>query len=365
MDTTTATQPTTWRLRIRLDDRPGTLARVTTRLAARDCNVLGLSVLPVPGGVIDEIVVSTPAGTEPASLIDDIRAEGGRCVGITRAQVRQMVDRTTASLRAAGAALRDQAATAEAVRTMLGADSVRVAESGDVEADPSGHLAVLKLGKNTTLVARRGWAPFTEVELARVAAFAEVLTAGATAAAAPSAVIANNGAGIVLRPGTPADGDAVADLHARCSAQTLFARYHSGLRTLPRRWLHRLLQPPRGKTLLALCGTEVIGMAQLIRTNDPAEAEISLLVEDGWQRQGVGTAMIDRLGGIARAEGHRRMIAWCLPQEIGFERTARSSALPVTVRYEDTMLRVAITVDASLQGDDVTAATATEGATRK
>ncbi|SDC27851.1 GNAT family N-acetyltransferase [Actinokineospora iranica] len=352
MDTTATTPgtPTTWRLRVRLDDRPGALARVTTRLAARDCNVLSLSVLPVPGGVVDEIVVHTPPGVQPAQLIDEIRAEGGRCVGITRADLRHLVDRTTAALRAAGAALRDPSATAESVRSLLGADSVTVADPGAGSApDEGGHRAVLTLGDGTALVARRGWAPFTEVELARVAAFGEVLTAGEVAAATPSAVITGDGAGIVLRGGTPADADAVADLHARCSAQTLFARYHAGLRTLPRRWLHRLLQPPRGTTLLALCGTEVIGMAQLIRTNDPAEAEISVLVEDSWQRRGVGQAMISRLGAIARGAGHQRMIAWCLPSEVGFERAATSSGLPVAVRREDNMLRVALTVGARQQ----------------
>ncbi|CRK58393.1 hypothetical protein [Alloactinosynnema sp. L-07] len=343
MDTTAT--PTTWRLRVRIDDRPGTLARVTTRLAARDCNVLGLSVLPVPGGVIDELVVNTPAGVEPASLIDDIRAEGGRCVGITRADLRQMVDRTTAALRAAGSAMRDPGSTAESVRTLLGADSVSIVDAGTVHGDEGGHLAVLALSEEATLVARRGWAPFTEVELARMAAFVDVLTAGATSAAAPTAVITRTGAGVVLRDGTPGDAEAVSDLHARCSAQTLFARYHAGLRTLPRRWLHRLLQPPRGRTLLAVSGTEVIGMAQLIRTNDPAEAEISLLVEDGWQKQGLGTAMIARLGQIARAGGHRRMIAWCLMSEVGFERAAAASGLPVSIRHEDSMLRVALSVE--------------------
>ncbi|MGQ0840163.1 GNAT family N-acetyltransferase [Actinokineospora sp.] len=335
--------PTTWRLRIQLDDRPGTLARVTTRLAARDCNVLGLSVLPVPGGVVDEIVVNTPADTTPAQVIADIRAEGGRCVGITRADLRHLVDNTTSALRAVAAALGDPAAVAEAVRTMLGADAVTTADGAD-EPDAIGHRAPLTLRDGTTLVARRGWAPFTEVELARVAAFGEVLAAGAMAATTPSAVIAANGAGIVLRGATPADADAVSALHARCSAQTLFARYHAGLRTLPRRWLHRLLQPPRGNTLLALCGTEVIGMAQLIHTQDPAEAEISLLVEDQWQRQAIGTAMISRLGTVARAAGHQRMIAWCLPSEVGFERAAVASGLPVSVRHEDSMLRVSLGV---------------------
>ncbi|GAA2983946.1 Acetyltransferase (GNAT) family protein [Actinokineospora diospyrosa] len=321
---------------------------MTTRLAARDCNVLGLSVLPVPGGVVDEIVVNTPADCAPADLVSDLRAEGGRCVAITRADLHHLVDHTTAALRAAGAALQDPATTAEAVRLLLGADSVVPADAETDRADDGGHRAVVALSEGTTLVARRGWAPFTEVELARVGAFGEVLRPNHDTA---TAVITRTGAGIVLRTGTPTDAEAVADLHARCSARTLFTRYHAGLRTLPRRWLHRLLQPPRGTTLLALCGAEVVAIAQLIRTADPAEAEISVLVEDGWQRQGLGTAMIDRLAALARAAGHDRMVAWCLPAEAGFARAATASGLPVAIRREDDVLRVALTVRAAVTAD--------------
>lgn len=324
--------PTTWRIRVSLDDRPGALARVAARLAGRDCNVLGLSVLPVPGGVVDEIVVSTPPGVAPAALVDDIRAEGGRCVGITHADIRHLVDGTTAALRAAAGALRDPGSAAEAVRLVLGADSVAVGQ-GDIV-----------LPDGTRVAPRRGWAPFTEVELARVAAFGEVLAAAGAATAGPTAFVTAGGAGVVLRAGTPADAEAVADLHSRCSAQTLFARYHAGVRTLPRRWLHRLLQPPRGRTLLAVCGSAAIGMAQVIRTTDPAEAEISVLVEDRWQRQGLGTALITRLGAIGRAFGHERLIAWCLASESGFERAATASGLPVSVRREDGMVRLELAV---------------------
>jgi hypothetical protein len=88
--------PRTWLLRVELDDRPGALARVATRLAAQDCNVLGLAVLPVPGGVVDELVVHTPEGLAPAVLIAEIRAEGGRCVGLTPADVHSLVHLGTA-----------------------------------------------------------------------------------------------------------------------------------------------------------------------------------------------------------------------------------------------------------------------------
>ncbi len=345
------TAPRTWLLRVELDDRPGALARVATRLAALDCNVLGLSVLPVPGGVVDELVVHTPDGVSPATLIAEIRAEGGRCAGLTPTDVHSLVDPTAAALRAVAMALRDPAAIAEAARTLLTADSV-----GLDEAPPAGaHQASLAGGN---LVARRGWAPFTDVELARVTALDEVLAAAEVSASAPFAVLTRDGAGVVLRRGTRQDAEAVARLHARCSAHTLFARYHAGMRTLPRRLLHRLLTPPRGTTLLALCGAEVIGLAQLIRTASPAESEISILLEDGWQGRGLGTAMIQRLAVIARAAGHREMIAWCLPGERGFTRAAAASGLPSSTRREGDMVRLALLVKPEPNATKISTSTA-------
>ncbi|GAB3905439.1 GNAT family N-acetyltransferase [Kibdelosporangium lantanae] len=334
----------TWRLRVELDDHPGVLARVTTRLAARDCNVLALNILPVPGGVVDELVVKAAPGVPPAELVREIRAEGGRCLGITHADVRDLVDPPTAALRAVTTALRDPYASQEAVRVLLAADSVTY-EHGEpgTQAD-GGHKAYLPLGDGLVVAARRGWAPFTDVELARASVFAELLAAAETDPDQPTAVVTADGAGMVIRRGDERDLDAVAALHTRCSARTLFARYHSGVRSMPRRLLHRLLTPPRGRTLLAVCGRDVVGIGQLIRTTVPEEAEVSLLVEDSWQHNGIGTALLRRLVDTARAEGHRELVAWCLPGESAFERTANQAGVDMAIRQEQGMVRVGLRI---------------------
>lgn len=338
------TETHTWRLRVELDDSPGVLARVTTRLAARDCNVLALSILPVPSGVVDELVIKAAPDVPPAELVREIRAEGGKCLGITHADVRDLVDPPTAALRAAALAFEDPCAAPEALRVLLAADSVSFEMGTPGEVLDGGHRAILALGDDLTVAARRGWAPFTDVELARAAVFTSMLNESPDP---PSAVITSDGAGIVLRSGDADDLDAVSELHARCSARTLFARYHSGVRTLPRRLLHRLLTPPRGRTLLAVCGREVIGIGQLIRTARPEEAEVSLLIEDSWQQKGIGTALLRRLAGTARAEGHRELVAWCLPGESGFERAAVRAGIPLSIRQEQGMVRLGLRVDGS------------------
>ncbi|ANZ38593.1 hypothetical protein BBK82_23560 [Lentzea guizhouensis] len=147
---------------------------------------------------------------------------------------------------------------------------------------------------------------------------------------------------LVLRPGTVADSEAVAALHGRCSMGTLFNRYHSGMSTIPRRWVHRLLSPPRGTTIVAGRGDRLIAIGQLIHTGLPGCAEVSLLVEDAWQRRGVGSRLLSALASDARLFGYRELVAWCLPSSAALVRTAVSAGLPATTRREDGLLRVSI-----------------------
>jgi GNAT superfamily N-acetyltransferase len=318
---------TTWRMRVELSDSPGALARITVRLAAADCNVLALQVIPVPGGVLDEIVVRAGEGVLPADLVEAVRSEGGRCAGITGADMRDLVDGPTAALRAAKMMLADPDRTAEALRQVLAADSVTYGEAGVGQA---------QLGD---MVARRGWARFTDVELTRAQALLDLVE---TPAPAVRGMLSDDGVALVLRPGTNADEDAVAGLHTRCSMRTMFNRYHSGMRTVPRRWLHRLLNPPRGTTILAQCADQVVALGQLIHTGNPDCAEVSLLVEDAWQRRGVGAALLDALAADARAAGYAELVAWCLPSENALVRTAARAGLEATTRREDGLLRVSI-----------------------
>jgi GNAT superfamily N-acetyltransferase len=192
------------------------------------------------------------------------------------------------------------------------------------------------------VVARRGWSPFTQVELARGQALIDLLSDEGVATTQPTALLTDDGMAVVLRPGRAGDEEAVAQLHSRCSMGTLFNRYHSGMRTVPRRWLHRLLSPPRGTTILAQCADRVVAMGQLIPTSTPDSAEVSLLVEDGWQGRGVGTALLAALAAAARAGGYRELVGWCLPSETGLVRTAARAGLSTSVRREDGLVRVSI-----------------------
>lgn len=328
----------TWRLRVELTDRPGTLARLATSLADKGCNILALTVLPVPDGVIDDLIVSTPEDLLPAELVTLVRSVGGRCAGIAKAQMTDLTDAPTAALRVAATLVDHSADYAEAVRELLGADSV--APAGADSDDPAGGRQVtVAAADGTGLELRRGWAPFTEVELARSAALADLVRAMGTPRTDATAIVTSDGAGLVLRDSLPADTDAVAAMHDRCSRTTLVARYHAGTPTMP-----RLLTPPRGRTVVAVLGHQVVAVGQLINTNDPGVGEVSLLVEDDWQGKGIGTAMLTHLARAARAAGHTEMFGWCPTTEPGPAQVARRAGYPVSTRFEENLLRVSLDI---------------------
>jgi GNAT superfamily N-acetyltransferase len=335
----------TWRLRVELTDRPGTLARLATSLADHGCNILALTVLPVPDGVIDDLIVSTPAELPPAELVTIVRGVGGRCAGITKAQHTDLTDAPTAALRVAAKLVDGSAGYPESVRELLGADSVTV--GGPPTDDGARQVAVPDVD-GRPLQVRRGWAPFTEVELARSAALAGLVRAAMTPVG-PAAVVTSDGAGVVLRDSGPADSDALAAMHDRCSLSTVFARGPAGQQTLPRRLLNRLIAPPRGRTVVAVIGHQVVAVGQLINTADPGVGEVSLLVEDDWQDRGVGSALLAHLVRVGRAAGHGELFGWCRTGENGLIRAAERAGLAVSTRFEDDLVRVSARIGRTVQ----------------
>lgn len=414
----------TWRLRVELTDRPGTLARLATSLAGKGCNILSLTVLPVPNGVIDDLIVSTPHALLPAELVTLVRAVGGRCAGITKAHMTDLTDAPTAALRIAATLVDHTAGYAESVRELLGADSAEPAGTATsagpagtaASAEPAGtaasagpagtaaaptnpppnpritvptahdadawrspipagdyastgratppvadgpdirqtavratdrtpgRQATVQAADGTGLEMRRGWAPFTEVELARAAALADLVRASGTPSIGATAVVTDDGAGIVLRESLPSDTDGVAAMHDRCSSATLVARYHGGSRSMPRRLLHRLLAPPRGRTVVAVMGHQVVAVGQLINTGDPGVGELSLLVEDRWQGKGIGAALLTHLVRTARGAGHTTVFGWCDPGEHRLPAAAERAGYPVSTRFEENLLRVSLDI---------------------
>jgi GNAT superfamily N-acetyltransferase len=63
-----------------------------------------------------------------------------------------------------------------------------------------------------------------------------------------------------------------------------------------------LISPSGGASLLAVLGSEVVGMAT-IAPYDGGTFELGVLVEEAWQRRGIGSALVHQAARLARARG--------------------------------------------------------------
>ena len=79
------------------------------------------------------------------------------------------------------------------------------------------------------------------------------------------------------------------------------------------------------EALVARAGDEIVGIAHYFRDrDDPDTAEIAVLVEDGWQRRGVGQLLMRELGRVARRRGITTLAATTLPDNSGAVALARN-----------------------------------------
>jgi len=117
--------------------------------------------------------------------------------------------------------------------------------------------------------------------------------------------------GLRIRPSTARDLAAVAQMHHRCSPRSLLDRYRAGGRPPAVAAVDELLRRP-DTFVAATPDGDVVAMATLVRDADHNHlcAEVGLLVEDSWQRLGIGSELMSHMAGLAHAAGFHELIAY-------------------------------------------------------
>lgn len=115
---------------------------------------------------------------------------------------------------------------------------------------------------------------------------------------------------VLLRPVVPTDLAGIDRFVRRLSPASRFARFHSGLHHLSTRQLAGMVDVDHHEreTILALDGRTVVGVSQLLLVSglaevELAEVELAVVVSDGWQRQGIGRALLECLAAVAAGTG--------------------------------------------------------------
>ncbi|MFG3142721.1 GNAT family N-acetyltransferase [Streptomyces sp. NPDC048211] len=140
----------------------------------------------------------------------------------------------------------------------------------------------------------------------------------------------------------PADVERVVALHSRCSAHTLWSRYHRAMGD-PRSYLGALLSRPGSVHLAALGASgRLVAVGHLMP--DDGNAEAALLVEDAWQNNGLGTGLLRHLGRYAARQGWEEIHGLILPGDDRVPAMLRRIAVPVRRVREEGATTVCVAV---------------------
>jgi RimJ/RimL family protein N-acetyltransferase/predicted amino acid-binding ACT domain protein len=293
------------RVRTEIDDRPGRLAVLTAALAAQGANILDLSVQVDADAVVDEFVVDVPTGTTAEALAAAVAVASGRRTGVVPATPQELIDEPSRALSLAVRLRSNPRALPEILAELLRADTAEwVAGPAALDDDPDPTTLTVSAGHLRGVLLHRDGLPFTLTEIARANALVRSLLPSQGLGSARQRLALGDGTEVTVRPLMLLDADAVRDMHARCSVESRRRRYFSARHGIPERFLRAFCDRAYGLTVAAE-GPDgsILALANLMYTLDPGVGELALLVEDGWQGRGIGSALARRLLVVAHEEG--------------------------------------------------------------
>lgn len=321
-------------------DRPGSLATLARSCGEQDVNILGVQIFPGVRGVTDELVLRTPDGWGVAQVVALVAAAGGTDVTACACTEHALVDGPIQYLHALRRVAHDPATLATMLARLLDADE---------PAAPGHDTLAVDVGDQQVLLRRSE--PFTATEHARAIAFAEVAAAlvgqeSTEASYDPTTGPKPTPTSIdqpVVRLAGFEDTTALRRMHLRCSEDSVRSRYGSRPTEIDDRFARRLLVSGGG-ALVASVEDEVVGVASLT-TCEAGVVEVALLVEDTWQRRGLGTRLLSSAARLARSDGANEVVLRSRTHDPALMSLAFASGLRARIRLERDMVVVTVGVE--------------------
>lgn len=329
-----------WQVRASLEDRPGAMAALALRCGKQKVNILSLQIFPAAEGrVVDEIILRTPEGWTSRDLARLCVGAGVRHPVVSKCEPHKLEDQPVRYVRAAEAILGDPA--------LLEDQLCRLLDCGPADGTPGLDTLLLDDGEGPRVELSRPVA-FTDTELARAAQLRRLAgvalggAVGGRAGAAPAASVIDGPAQPTIRRGVHADASRLVAMHARCSAETLFRRYHAPVTVLTSRMSRTLLEPETGLSMVLTVGDDVVGIGMLAEGS--AGPELGLLVEDSWQHRGLGARLLRQLAVEAANQGATSLTCLVQPDNRAVLRTIRRAGFRAHVSEVDGLMQYTLSV---------------------
>lgn len=126
-----------------------------------------------------------------------------------------------------------------------------------------------------------------------------------------------DGTTVPVRPIRPDDVERLARLFPRLSNESIYRRFLTPIPRPSRLLLAQLVRVDAVDhlALVAMAGDEIVGVVRYDRLPGEArDADAAVLVEDAWQRRGLGRLLLERLAQAAVARGVRAFVAEVLSE---------------------------------------------------
>ncbi|MFD4031130.1 GNAT family N-acetyltransferase [Streptomyces sp. NPDC058637] len=351
------TETVLWRMRTTVQDAPGTLAALCIALARHRIDILTLQTHPLAEGTVDEFLLRAPAALPAQQLSREIATAGGTSTWIERADAHDLVDTPTRVIGLATRTALDAAELPLALRQLLGRCTIHSLPALSITGRPTGENApvegvledtVMRLRDPSggVITVERPYLPFTPTEFARARALVELdARLGPRVPRSEDVLTLPEGNEITVRRADRSDLAAARAMHDRCSEHTLGLRYHGPVRDADR-YLDHLLSPRFGRTLAVQTASgRLVALGHLLWDGD--ETEVALLVEDDWQRRGIGSELLSRLVALAVEARCESVYAVTQAHNTGMVAAMRALALPLDYQIEEGTLVITARLAAS------------------
>jgi GNAT superfamily N-acetyltransferase len=346
-----------WRMRTTVKDAPGSLAALCTALAQRQVDILSLQTHPLADGTVDEFLLRAPAELSASEITRAVSQAGGAGTWIERADAHDLVDAPTRVLGLATRTALDAAELPLALRQLLGRCTIRSLpatspgsgrseEGAPVEGALEDTVMRLRAPEGGVITVERPYLPFTPTEFARARALVELdARLGPRIPRNQDMLTLPAGNAITVRRADVSDLEDAKSMHERCSPRTLSMRYHGPIGDADR-YLNHLLSPRFGRTLAVKTASgRIVGLGHLLWDGD--ETEIALLIEDDWQRRGIGSELLGRLVTMAVEAGCESVYAVTQASNTGMVAAMRGLGLPLDYQIEEGTLVITARLDAT------------------